>query len=128
MPAVTDRTQDGAVVVEFALVFVLFAMLVSGIVSFGAAFAAQQSLTHAAAEGARTLVGLDPAAMEAQAEAVALDQVDWLEDTDMTLAGPESCGAATCYTVTVTGSSPVPEILPVFSGDDLSASATVQVD
>ena len=45
--------ESGAVVVEFAIVFVLFVTLLWGLISYGAIFAVQQSLSHAAAEGAR---------------------------------------------------------------------------
>lgn len=48
--------QRGAVAIEFALVFVLFFMVMYGIVAYGMVFAVQHSLTQAASEGARAAV------------------------------------------------------------------------
>jgi Flp pilus assembly protein TadG len=45
------------VLVEFALVFVIFAAICYGIVAFGLAVNLKQNLTHAVAEGARAAVG-----------------------------------------------------------------------
>ena len=45
--------QQGAAMVEFALVLPILIMLVFGIIEFGRAFNADISLTHAAREGAR---------------------------------------------------------------------------
>jgi Flp pilus assembly protein TadG len=58
-----NRPEDGAVIVEFAAIFIVFAMLLWGLISYGVIFAAQQSLTHAVAEAARATVGMsDPVA------------------------------------------------------------------
>ena len=149
----TPPNEGGAVVVEFAFVFIIFALLLSGLVSFGAAFAAKQSLTHAASEGARALVGFEgavgdedgaghvtqeeAAVLETQAESAieeaVMGQIAWLRAPDAVEAltvtrDATDCDGAVCYTVTVSGSSPVPEILPVFDGKNMSASATVKVD
>lgn len=52
------RTRDsGAVLVEFSLVFVLFAFICYALVAFGLAMNLKSNLTHAAAEGARSAVG-----------------------------------------------------------------------
>jgi len=48
--------QRGAVAIEFALVFVLFFMVMYGIVAYGMVFAVQHSLTQAVSEGARAAV------------------------------------------------------------------------
>jgi hypothetical protein len=75
--------QDGAAVVEFAIVFLLFAMLVWGIITYGVIFAAQQTVTHAAAEAARATVGFDVwDDAEATAESVAAEQLSWLGEQD----------------------------------------------
>ena len=73
------EAEDGAVVVEFAVVFVLFIALLWGIVTYGVIFAAQQTLTHAAAESARATVG-HGSFEEARtvATSVATGQLDWL--------------------------------------------------
>lgn len=74
-----SRQQDGAVVVEFAIVFVLFVTLVWGIITYGMVFAAQQTLTHAAGEAARATVGQgDPTQARTAATAVAGPQLQWL--------------------------------------------------
>lgn len=48
------RTRDsGAALVEFAIIAPLLLLLVFGIIEFGRAYNAQNTLTHAAREGAR---------------------------------------------------------------------------
>jgi len=47
--------DDGAALVEFAIVLSLLVMLVFGIVEFGRAYNAQITLTHATREGVRVL-------------------------------------------------------------------------
>lgn len=75
------RDQDGAAVVEFAIVFLLFMTLVWGLITYGVIFAAQQTVTHAAAESARAAVGFqDIADARAVAEATITQQMGWLGD------------------------------------------------
>lgn len=74
------RRECGAVIVEFALVFMLFFMLMYGIVSYGVIFAIQHSLTHAANEGARAAVK-DVGGLEArrkEAEDTVVEALKWL--------------------------------------------------
>src|SRR4051794_32788901 len=47
------REERGAAMVEFAIVLVMLSMLLFGIISFGVALSAKQTVTQAAAEGAR---------------------------------------------------------------------------
>ena len=54
----TGRQEDGAVVVEFAIVFVLFVTLLAGLIQYGVIFAAEQSMTHAASEAVRSVVNI----------------------------------------------------------------------
>lgn len=54
----SHQREEGAVVVEFAVVFGLFVVLLSGIIQYGVIFAAQQSLSHASAEAARAVVNI----------------------------------------------------------------------
>ncbi|BBA32518.1 uncharacterized protein sS8_0553 [Methylocaldum marinum] len=61
--------QKGAAAIEFALVFPLFFILFYGIVAYSLVMTLDQSLTHAAAEGARAAVAVDPAAFPGDAEA-----------------------------------------------------------
>ena len=71
--------EEGAVVVEFAIVFVLFVTLLWGLLTYGLIFAVQQTLTHAAAEAARASVGIPTqAAAQDHARAILDEQLDWL--------------------------------------------------
>lgn len=84
------QQDDGAVLVEFSIVFVLFALLVSGLIQYGVIFAAQQSMAHAAGEAARSVVNIiddeDPAdgvADDAEEEirTVLGDDLRWMDGT-----------------------------------------------
>lgn len=71
------RGEDGAAAVEFAIVAVLFFMLVFGIIDFGFAFHSWNNTANAAREGARKgAVDYIPADIEARTRAAAstLDQ------------------------------------------------------
>jgi Flp pilus assembly pilin Flp len=122
--------EDGAALVEFALVFVLFMMLVWGVIAFGSFWATQQAITHAAAEGARAMVGSLDA--ENEARAVVARQFDAIgQQPEVDITPPEPCGPANCRTVTVRwiGEPLVPPLFGVPEGlTHPSSSATVQVD
>jgi Flp pilus assembly protein TadG len=143
------RDQDGAVVVEFAIVFVLFITLLWGLITYGVIFAAQQSLAHAAAEATRSVVGLgdydgdgdvdtDDATM--RIEEVLRDQLSWLDDTSVSddvtwVITYPACGSGTpqpvCALVTVSFNwrdhALVPSILDIATPSSLSSSASVQI-
>ncbi len=72
--------ERGAVLVEFALVVVLFVALLYGLIAFGMALALKQSMTNAASEGARTAVGAAPEDRVAIAEATIEERLGWLGD------------------------------------------------
>lgn len=73
------RNERAAVLVEFSLVFVLFIALLYGLIAFGLVLALKQSVTNAAAEGARAAVGQYTATDAGQtAYAQARDGVDWV--------------------------------------------------
>jgi Flp pilus assembly protein TadG len=66
------RSDRGAAMVEFAIIAPLLLLVVFGIIEFGRAYNAQNSLTHAAREGAREYaITQDPVAGEAAAKAAA---------------------------------------------------------
>jgi Flp pilus assembly protein TadG len=111
------------VLVEFSLVFVLFAFICYALVAFGLAMNLKSNLTHAAAEGARTAVGAgrctianpDPAADTcaatkiAAAKARTIDAVKGqssdvrTEVTNKVDAAIAICdGSTTAYCITVT--------------------------
>jgi len=109
--------ERGAALVEFALVFVLFMFLLYGLIAFGMILALKQSITSAAADGARAAVGAVPVAGETldQAEIrVAKAKVDgalgWLggkyqSSSDLSVAPPTFCTGASgpkCISVTIT--------------------------
>src|SRR3954469_19103480 len=69
--------EEGVVLIEFAFVFALFVFILYSLIAFGTALALKQSVTHAAAEGARAAVGVvdDPATAQDEREEKALTQV-----------------------------------------------------
>lgn len=86
--------QDGAAAVEFALVSTLFLMLLFGIITFGLVFALNHTLSHAAAEGARS--ALTPSAgttTEDAAEAAAQTRLGWLGDGATVQASVDPCAS-----------------------------------
>ena len=81
MPEKTT-TDRGAAMVEFAIIAPLLLLLVFGIIEFGRAYNAQNSLTHAAREGAREYaISQDPMAGEAAAKNAATS----LRSSDITV-------------------------------------------
>lgn len=141
--------QDGAVVVEFAIVFVLFVTLLWGLITYGVIFGAQQSLTHAAAEATRSVVGLgdyngdgtaDSADATERIDEVLRSQLAWLDDTGVTddltwTVDYPACGSGTpqptCAEVTVQFNwedhALVPALLDVATPATLTSSASVEI-
>ena len=124
--------------IEFAVVFVLFATLLAGLIQYGTIFAVQQSLSHAAAEATRSAVGvLGTADAQARAEQVVDDQLDWLDAAAVTSAvqADVPCDAAiypagtTCLVVNVAydwkGSPIVPMLVDVAVPDTLRSRAVI---
>lgn len=69
-----DRDEQGAVLVEFALVFFLFIFLVLGMVDFGLAINTKTQIASGGREGARlATVSLDAAAVETRVRGVTTD-------------------------------------------------------
>lgn len=143
--------EQGAVLVEFSIVFVLFAVLLSGLIQYGVIFATEQSITHAASEAARVVVDIPDSngdgstADEAEARITneIEQQLDWLDGAivagdgrgvDVTVAcdgctgGAPSCTG--CVDVTVTfnweDDAIVPQVIPVAVPSTLHAAASVQ--
>jgi Flp pilus assembly protein TadG len=151
------RDERAAVLVEFSLVFVLFAFICYALVAFGLAMNLKSNLTHAAAEGARTAVGAglckvndaNPAVAaaciatkEAAAKSKTIDAVKAQgstieqEVTNKVTAIVALCdGSATAYCMTVTipydyGAHPIVPSAPglgVVMPDTLNADAVVQL-
>ena len=77
------RDDEGAVLIEFAIVIGLFFLLVFGMVDFGLAINTKTQMTNAGREGARLgTVDLDPGAVELRVREAA----DNLEQTILTVS------------------------------------------
>lgn len=132
--------EDGAVIVEFAIVFVLFVTLLSGLIQYGAIFATQQSLSHAAAEGARAAVDvIEGGQAETRAEAAVADQLEWLDPAGVvaaanvsTCASPPYPADTECLVVETSydwdGHAIVPSMLPLPQPETLTARAVIVRD
>lgn len=114
------RRQRGVAAIEFAIVFLLFFILVWGILTFGFVFAAQQTLTLAAENGARAAlhyqagaqdVGSATALRSAAAQQATAKSLAWLQKFNplyypqaaVTVQGGTCAydAALTCFTVSV---------------------------
>jgi len=62
------RSESGAAAVEFALVILPLVFILYGLIAFGMVLALKQSVTSAAAEGARSVVGVTDVAATPQDE------------------------------------------------------------
>lgn len=150
--------QRGMAAIEFALVSGVFFLMFYFVVTYGAVFVVQQSLSRAAAEGARALLtsefspsssapGLRVSSViapEQLGKDAAARVVTWLSDFRQTrsqpaiapvvTAAPNCASGMACRTVTVSykdySSYPlIPSLLPASAmPQSLSASATVQLD
>jgi len=146
------RKQRGVVAIEFALVF-LFGLLPLLLLTFSGVliFAAKQSLTLAAANGARAALhyGTDTQ-RQAYACQAAQNSMQWLvtfsgqtpscTSAPITVTGPATCPSAVptgvqCITVTTTFDYDEHPFLPgtasVYKwtiGSALSSTATIQID
>jgi Flp pilus assembly protein TadG len=140
------KGEDGVVLVEFALVFALFVFILYALVAFGAALALKQTVTHAAAEGARAAVGVidNPSTTEDEREEKALQEVesslDWIGDkwdpADVT-ADVRECRAGStdsCIFVTIDYPYKDKPIVPPSPGlgvvmpDSMKSNAVVKID
>ncbi|MFL1419775.1 TadE/TadG family type IV pilus assembly protein [Pseudomonas fildesensis] len=79
--------QKGAVAIEFAVVFVIFFAVFYGLISYSLPLLLMQSFNHAAAEGVRRSVALDPATPDypnqliLRAKSAAQAQLNWIPTT-----------------------------------------------
>ena len=138
VPRRSRRGEDGAVIVEFAAVFVVFAMLLAGLITYGMVFAVQQSLEHATSEAARAVVGIsDQATAEQRMDDVLDDQLSWLGGLQ---ADPgdgawietrrwDACGGE-CLVLQVSYRGDLLGLMPfqIATPDQLAASATLYHD
>lgn len=89
-----ERSESGAEVVEFAIVFILLVTLVYGIVSVGLMLAAKVTLTQAASDGVRSGIvassTITPPATLSPAELAANSQAS----SDLSWMGKGTCGTS----------------------------------
>ncbi|MDQ1375644.1 MAG: hypothetical protein QOJ09_2982 [Actinomycetota bacterium] len=140
------KGEEGAALIEFAFVFVLFVFILYALIAFGTALALKQSVTHAAAEGARAAVGVvdDPSTPLDERETKAKDEVEkslnWIGDkysnNDVTAkADPCSSGSPdTCMFVKIAYPYKDKPIVPSAPGlgvvmpDTMTSTAVVKID
>lgn len=138
------QDQSGAVVVEFAAVFVVFVLLLSGLIQYGVIFAAQQSLSHAASEATRAVVNIADANDDGSAEDEATARIEEVMDQQASWLDSSidaSDGRKVDYTVDFTGcdgcvevevaynwvdDALVPTLLRIATPSTLSASANAR--
>lgn len=144
------RGDDGAALVEFALVMVLLFTLVFGIISFGLILSFKQDMTRAAAEGARAGAVAYPSS-DAQTKAqLALEDAvrsfggpNW-QSNGCSRTGVTACTAVVaecdnepgvdCVTVTITydyDAHPLYGEIPLISGffpDEISAESVARIN
>lgn len=147
------REQDGASLVEFALVFPIFVLVILGLVSFGMMLALKQGVTNAAADGARSVVGVvdntaTPAVDERieKARTTVANRLSWLGGNASYLVTDVkwyNSASATCEALEVGVAPPSPPTIcvkitypyddhklvpaPTFGVSTLSSEARVQV-
>jgi Flp pilus assembly protein TadG len=130
--------QDGVAAVEFAIVSMVFLVILFGILTYGFIFNLDQSLNHAAEEGARAAISSTSAATAmTQAHAAAKQRLAWMgsriQDSDI-VEGVAACpndATVSCITVTITYPWDTRPIIPKFPGlpvpTQMQAVAVVQL-
>lgn len=132
--------QSGAALVEFALVAGLFIFILYGLIWFGMMLALKQGVTNAAAEGARSAVGLTGVDAQTKAQQTVADRLGWLggnySDSDITVDLPAPCqpsGVGTCITVSIAYPWEDRPLIPAAPGlgfvavEQITSEATVQI-
>lgn len=131
------RDESGAALLEFSLVFLLFAMVLYGLIAFGMILATKQRITSAASGAARAAVG---AADDADAVTRATQRVEdalGAPGSYTPVYGTAPCNPAVptgprCITVTITWDHENHPIVPPAPGlglvtpDEFGATAVVQ--
>lgn len=130
------HADDGAAAVEFALIGTIFFMLLFAIITFGLVFALNHTLSHAAAEGARSGLTASAGGTVATAESAATSRLGWLGEGATVAASVEPCVNDTtreCVRVVVSYDYAARPLLPPLPGlgivipDVMSRSAVVQI-
>jgi len=130
------QRQDGVAAVEFAVVSMVFLVLLFGILTYGYIYSMDQSLNHAAEEGARAAIATTTEAAAittAQTTAYARLQTyqPSLLSTDVVATVGDCDSGFRCITVTITYPWATRPIIPKFPGlptpSQILAVATVQL-
>lgn len=133
--------EDGAALVEFALVVTLLLTMVIGMLTYGLVLGLHQSVTHAAAAAARSAVVVpgEDAAVVARATTVASEQLSWLgakaDAITVDVPAPAPCPglpSARCVTVTVRYPYQDRPLIPSFLGlpvpEQIASTATLELE
>ena len=119
--------QDGVAAVEFAIVAMVFLVILFGILTYGFIFGLDQSMNHAAEEGARSAISTtSDAAAITKAHDTALARLGWLgtriQSSDIVatvVTGTPDCDSNVsikCIKVTITYPWSTRAIIPQFPG------------
>jgi Flp pilus assembly protein TadG len=117
------RGEQGVAALEFAIVSMVFMIVLFGILTYGFIFGLDQSLNHAAEEGARSAISTTTsAAAITKAHDTALARLNWLgsriqsSDIVAAVAPCVSDTSVNCITVTITYPWSTRPIVPKFPG------------
>lgn len=120
-----ERSDDGAVMVEFALVVPVLLMLLVGIIQFGQAYNTQLALQASAREGARAAaLGQSPAEVTTRVEEAAAPHDDIAIDLTEAVCPADGDGQAK-VSVSKTFTFGIP-FVPELGEVDLSASGVMR--
>jgi Flp pilus assembly protein TadG len=143
---INRRDERGAALLEFSIVFLLLVTVLYGLIALGMVVGLKQSVTNAAAEGARAAIGARqqagetlPQAQARVAKARVASALNWLgskydpNDVTALVAYCEGSSGPQCITVTIDypyGARPlVPHApgLKIVTPDHLKTTAKVQL-
>ncbi|HEX5631377.1 MAG TPA: TadE family protein [Acidimicrobiia bacterium] len=112
------KHEDGAALVEFAIVLSLLVLILFGIIEFGRAYNAQATLTHASREGVRVLAITGDATEAAAAARNAAPSLD------PALIGVSTEPCSPGYPTELTVTYPFNLDIPFFGARSLTLDAT----
>jgi Flp pilus assembly protein TadG len=132
------REEDGVAALEFAIVSMVFLVILFGILTYGFIYGLDQSLNHAAEEGARSAISTTTdAAAITKAQDTALQRLSWLGssiqagDVVAAVAACPNDVSVKCVTVTITYPWDTRPVIPKFPGlptpNQLQAVAVVEL-
>lgn len=132
------RAEDGVAAVEFAIVSMVFLLFLYGILTYGFIFGLDQSMNHAAEEGARSAISTTTdAAAITKAHDTAMQRLNWLggriqsSDVVAAVAACPNDTSVKCITVTITYPWTARPLVPRLAGlpapSQMQAVAVVQL-